>query len=143
MLDVLALIPGDSSMSLEQLRDAVPGLAGITGFFLFPTLGGWLRVLFEVIEWDRPGLNRPRRVSGTRTLRAVGLTALLAFFMLTTLRAAGELREVQTEAPVVSTGLQGVAVGIAFWAIYALGLSTLRRDARRRQNERRMGGLLR
>jgi hypothetical protein len=143
VLELLAQIPGQSSMSLEQLRDAVPGLAGITGFLLFPTIGGWIRVLVELIEWDRPGLNRPRRVSGTRTLRAVGVTALLAFFMLTTLRAAGELRGVQTEAPVVSTGLQGMVVGIAFWAIYAVGLSTLRRDSRRRDNERRMGGLLR
>ena len=130
-------------MSIEQLREAVPGLAGISGLLLFPTIGGWIRVLVDLIEWDRPGLNRPRRVSGMHTIRAVAFTALLAFFFLTTLRAAGELREVQAEAPVVSTGLQGVAIGIVFWAIYAVGISTLRRDARRRDNERRIGGLLR
>lgn len=136
-------MPAESAMSIEQLREAVPGLAGLSGLLLFPTIGGWIRVLVELIEWDKPGLNRPRRVSGMHTLRAVGFTGLLAFFIFTTLRAAGELRGVQSEAPVVSTGLQGVAIGVAFWAIYAVGISTLRRDARRRDNERRIGGLLR
>lgn len=143
MLAALAAIGGVSEMPIEQLRQAVPGLAGIAGLLLFPFLGGWIRVLVESIEWDRTGLNRPRRMSGTRLLRAAGMTILFAFFAFTTVRAAGELRSIQAEAPVVSTGLQGLVVGIAFWALYAVGLSALRRDARRRRNQQRMGGLLR
>jgi tetrahydromethanopterin S-methyltransferase subunit F len=142
VIDLLAALPGDS-VPIDQLRDAVPGLAGITGLLLFPFFAAWIRVLVESIEWDRTGLNRPRRMSGTRVLRAIGLTVLFTFFALTTFRAASDLRRTQAEAPVVSTGLQGIAVGIAFWALYAVGMTTLRRDARRRRNEHRMGGLLR
>ena len=36
-----------------------------------------------------------------------------------------------------------MAVGIGFWALYALGLSALVVDVRRRRTERRMGGVLR
>jgi hypothetical protein len=143
MLGLLAALPGVAEMPVEQLRDAVPGLAGISGLLLFPFLGGWIRLLIETIEWDRTGLNRPRRMSGAALLRAIGISVLFGFFALTTIRAASELRSVQAEAPVVTTGLQGIAVGIAFWALYAVGMSTLRRDARRRRNEQRMGGLLR
>ena len=136
-------IPGDVAMPIEQLRLAVPGLAGVAGFLLFPFFGAWLRLALEYMEWGRPGISRPRRISGVALLRAVGTTILLLFFVLTTIRAAGELREVQAEAPVVSPGLQAVAIGVLFWAIYAAAISTLRRDARRRTNERRMGGALR
>ncbi len=130
-------------MSIEQLRQAVPGLAGIAGFLLFTMLGAWIRLLLEAMEWGRTGINRPQRLSGLSVLRATGISALFLFFLFTTVRAAGELRSIQAEAPVVSAGLQGMVVGIGFWAIYALGLSALRADARRRRTERRMGGVLR
>ncbi|MCH9684281.1 MAG: hypothetical protein K0V04_22800 [Deltaproteobacteria bacterium] len=143
MAPLLALLPGDAGMSIEQLRQAVPGLAGIAGFLLFTMLGAWIRLLLEAMEWGRTGINRPQRLSGLSVLRATGISALFLFFLFTTVRAAGELRSIQAEAPVVSAGLQGMVVGIGFWAIYALGLSALRADARRRRTERRMGGVLR
>ena len=139
---LLALIPGDVAMPAEQLRLAVPGLAGIAGLLLLPMVGAWLRLALEYIEWDRTGISRPRRISGITVVRAIGLTALLTFFTLTMIRAGGDLRELQAEAPVVSPALQGAAIGIAFWALYALCLSALRRDLRRRANEHRMGGVL-
>lgn len=143
MSPLLAFLPGEVALPIEQLRQAVPGLAGIAGLLLFPMLGGWMRVLLRAIEWGRPGINRPQRISGLSIVQAVAITTLFLFFGFTTVRAAGELRAIQSEAPVVSTGLQGMVVGIGFWAIYALGVGTLRSDARRRRTERRMGGVLR
>ena len=140
---LLALLPGDVAMPIEQLRQAVPGLAGITGLLMFPMFGAWMRLLLEAMEWGRPGINRPQRISGLSVLRSVGMTVLFLFFLFTTVRAAGELRSIQAEAPVISGALQGMVVGIGFWAIYALGISALRADARRRRTERRMGGVLR
>ena len=140
---MMAMIPGDVAMPIEQLRQAVPGLAGIAGLLLFPTLGAWVRLLLEFLEWNRPGLTRPKRISGIALLRAVLLTLLLAFFTLTLFRAAGELRDIQAEAPVVGPSMQGIVVGVVIWAIYAIGFSALRREARRRTNERRVGGGLR
>lgn len=137
------LIPGDVAMPIDQLRQAVPGLAGIAGALLFPMVGSWVRLLLEFLEWNRPGLTRPKRISGVSLLRAVSLTLLLAFFVLTLFRAAGELRDVQAEAPVVGPSIQGVIVGAVFWAVYAIGVSAIRREARRRTNERRVGGGLR
>ena len=142
-------------MPAEQLRQAVPGLAGLSGLVLFPALGAWLRLLLEFIAWKEPysGLPRsprtrrsgtqPRRISGVTMLRAVLFTFLLAFFLLTLLRAAGELREIHVEAAVVGPSLQGIAVGVGFWAVYALGMSALRSEGRRRRAERRVGGSLR
>lgn len=106
-------------------------------------LGAWMRLMIEAMEWGRPGINRARRISGFSVLRAMGTTTLFLFFLFTTVRAAGDLRAISSEAPVVSTSLQGMAVGIGFWAVYALGISALRVDARRRRTERRMGGVLR
>ncbi len=140
---MLLAIPGDVAMPIEELRQAVPGLAGIVGLLLFPTIGAWLRLLLEFLEWTRPGLTRPKPVSGLSIMRAVATTFALGFFTLTLFRAAGELRDVQAEAPVVGPSMQGILVGIVFWAIYALALSTLRRDAVRRRNERRVGRPLR
>ena len=142
VLALLVLIPGDVAMPAEQLRLAVPGLAGIAGLLALPAIGAWLRLALEYIEWDRTGISRPRRISGLTLIRAVGGTALLAFFVFTMIRAAGDLRDVQAEAQVVSPALQGAAVGIVFWALYALCISALRRDVRRRANEHRMGGVL-
>lgn len=138
----LAQIPGDVVMPVEQLRLALPGLAGIVGLLVLPMIGAWLRLALQYIEWDRTGISRPRRFSGVTLLRAVGLSGLLTFFILTMIRAAGDLRDLQSEAPVVSPALQGVAIGIVFWALIAVCISTLRRDAHRRASEHRMGGVL-
>ncbi|MCA9706569.1 MAG: hypothetical protein KDK70_12020 [Myxococcales bacterium] len=143
MLLVLAFLPGEVALPIEQLRQAVPGLAGITGLLMFPMLGAWMRLMLEAMEWGRPGINRPARISGLSVLRSIGLTILFLFFSFTTVRAAGELRSIQAEAPVISGALQGMVVGIGFWALYALGISALRADARRHRTERRMGGVLR
>lgn len=139
----LAFIPGDVAMPVAQLRLAVPGLGGIAGLLLLPMVGAWLRLALEYIEWDRTGITRPRRISGLTVLRAVSLSGLLTFFMLTMIRAAGDLRQLQAEAPVVSPALKGAAIGLAFWALYAVILSALRRDAKRVGSEHRMGGVLR
>lgn len=143
MLPLLAFLPGEVALPMEQLRQAVPGLAGITGLLLFPMLGAWVRLALQAIEWGRPGINRTQRISGVGLLRALGATVLFLFFVFTTVRAAGELRSIQAEAPVISGALQGMGVGMLFWAVYALGLSALRVDMRRRRTERRMGGVLR
>jgi hypothetical protein len=140
---LLAFLPGEVALPMEQLRQAVPGLAGITGFLLFPMLGAWTRLLLQAIEWGRPGINRTQRLSGVGLLRAMGTTLLFLFFLFTAVRAAGELRSIQAEAPVVSGVLQGMGVGVVFWAVYALGFSALEADLRRRRTERRMGGVLR
>lgn len=143
LVPLIAFLPGEVALPIEQLRQAVPGLAGISGLLLFPMLGAWARLLLEAMEWGRPGINRPQRISGVSVVRSMGITTLFLFFLFTTVRAAGELRSIQAEAPVISSALQGLGVGIGFWAIYALGLSALRADARRRRTERRMGGVLR
>lgn len=143
VLPVLAFLPGEVALPMEQLRQAVPGLAGITGLLLFPMLGAWIRLALQAIEWGRPGINRTQRISGVGLLRAMGATVLFLFFLFTTVRAAGELRSIQAEAPVISGALQGMGVGVLFWAVYALGTSALRSDLRRRRTERRMGGVLR
>ena len=139
----LLALPGDVTMPIEELRDAVPGLAGIVGLLLFPTVGSWLRLLLEFLEWTRPGLTRPKPVSGFSILRSIGTSIGLAFFVATWFRAAGQLRDVQAEAPVVGPSIQGLLVGILFWAIYAVAISTLRRDAIRSRNTRRVGTPLR
>lgn len=143
VLPVLAFLPGEVALPMEQLRQAVPGLAGITGLLLFPMLGAWIRLALQAIEWGRPGINRTQRISGVGLVRAMGATVLFLFFVFTTVRAAGELRSIQAEAPVISGALQGMGVGVLFWAVYALGTSALRSDLRRRRTERRMGGVLR
>ncbi|MEM7153827.1 MAG: hypothetical protein AAF799_13345 [Myxococcota bacterium] len=143
MMPLLALLPGEVVLPIEQLRQAVPGLAGITGLLLFPMLASWMRVMLDGMEFGRPGINRPQRISGFSILRAMVTTTAFLFFLYTTIRAAGELRTIQAESPVVGSGLQGMVVGIAFWAIYAVGISALRADSRRRRTERRMGGVLR
>jgi|GEM_PF-1026640 len=140
---LLAFIPGDVTMPIEELRQAVPGLAGFVGLLLFPTVGAWLRLLLEFLEWTRPGLTRPKPVSGVSIVRAITTSIGLTFFVGTWFRAAGQLRDVQAEAPVVGPSIQGLIVGILFWAIYAVAISTLRRDVVRSRNARRVGTPLR
>jgi hypothetical protein len=141
MLALLQL-PGDLATPTEQLRDAIMGLAGITGFLLFPMLGAWMRLLLQYLERGRPGITRARPVSGLGFVRAGLMTTLLLFFAYTMVRASGELRDIHAEAPVFGSVLQGLAVGVGVWAIYALGISALRRAAKDRlRGERRMGTL--
>lgn len=136
------LLPGEFTMPTEELRDAVVGLAGLTGLLLFPMLGAWMRLLLQYLERGRPGITRAPPVSGLGFVRAVAATALLLFFAYTMIRAGGDLREIHTEAPVFGSALQGMVVGIGIWAIYAIGISTLRRAANERlRPDRRSGGL--
>ena len=139
----LLAVPGDITMPIEELRQAVPGLAGIVGLLLFPTVGSWLRLLLEFLEWTRPGLTRPKPVSGYSIVRSIATSIGLTFFVATWFRAAGQLRDIQAEAPVVGPSIQGLVVGIVFWAIYALAISVLRRDVVRSRNARRVGTPLR
>jgi hypothetical protein len=62
----------------------------------------------------------------------------LFFFMLALGRAAAELRSVRVEAPVFAAIITGVLLGVAFWAIYAAGVSTLRADYLRAKQTRRI-----
>jgi len=140
---LLAFIPGDVTMPIEDLRLAVPGLAGIVGLLLFPFVSAWLRLLLEFLEWTRPGLTRPKPVSGISIMRAILTSVGLTFFVATWFRAAGQLRDVQAEAPVVGPSIQGVIIGIVFWALYAVAFSALRRDVVRLRNARRVGTPLR
>ncbi len=131
-------------MPAQELREAVPGLAGIAGALLFPALGAWFRVLLEYIEWNRPGIARPKRMSGLSLLRAVVLSMSLAFFVFALFRAASELRDLHAEAQVVGPSLQGALVGIGLWAVYAVAFGALLRDFKKRRSEHRFGsGLLR
>ncbi len=126
------------SASTERLREAVPGLAGFAGFLLLPTLGAWGRVLLEMVEQDRASLGRRRYLSSRSMARAVGLAVLLLFFLFTTLRAAGDLRQIQLEAPVLGSSLRGFVVGLSFYVVYAAGFSLLRKGNQRRSFERRI-----
>lgn len=132
---------GESIATPEQLELAVSGLAGLAGALLLPTLGAWLRLLLTWLESDRSGLGRNPRMTGLGVLRALFTTFALGFFTVALLKAAAELREVRVEAPVFASTVTGIAVGIAFWAIYALGVSALKSDweqARQRGRMRRL-----
>jgi succinate dehydrogenase hydrophobic anchor subunit len=105
---------------------------------LLPAVGAWVRVLLQWIESDRSGLGRQPQLSWLQILRAVINTFLVLFFMLALGRAAAELRAVRVEAPVFAEIVTGVLVGVAFWAIYAAGFSTLRADYQRTKQTRRI-----
>jgi hypothetical protein len=123
-------------MATDQLRHAVSGLAGLVGLLFFPTLGAWLKLLFELLESNRPGIRPVRPLSGLLLLKAVGLSAVWSFFLLGLVRSAADVRDFQAEAPIVGPTIQGVLIGIAFWAFYAASLSTLRSNFGRRSSAR-------
>jgi hypothetical protein len=129
---------GETLIGPDELELAVAGLSGLVGTLLLPAIGGWLRVLLQWIESDRSGLGRAPRLSGLRILQAVLTTFLLLFFMLALLRAAADLREVRVEAPVFAAIVTGLMTGVAFWAVYAAGLSQLRADYQRARQTRRI-----
>ncbi|MCB9566948.1 MAG: hypothetical protein H6710_07015 [Myxococcales bacterium] len=139
----MAILPGVTPATAERLSEAVAGLSGLVGFLLVPMMGAWLRLLLRFLESEGLGLGRRRRLGGLTLLRALALSILVIFLAFNWQRAAGELRELRFEAPVVGPTLAGLAVGAAFWAVYALGLRLLRADWQRARTGRRLGGLLR
>lgn len=130
-------------LSTERLRLAVTGLGGIAGALIMPTLGSWLGLLMQLIEGDGNGLGPRRGVSSLSVLKSFVLTLLVAFIAVNWQQAASELRQMQVEAPILGSTLAGLGVGLAFWVVYALGLSALRADVQRARLGRRIGGLLR
>lgn len=130
-------------LSTERLRLAVAGLGGIAGALLIPMVSSWLGLLMQLLETDSGGLGPRRRISGLSALKALMLTILLAFIAVNWQQAASELRQMQAEAPIFGATLTSFGVGLAFWAVYALGLSALRADYERARLSRRVGGLLR
>lgn len=119
---------GETLIGPDELELAVSGLSGLVGLLLLPALGAWLRVLLQWIESDRSGLGKQPRLSGLRIVRAVATSFALLFFIVALGRAAAELREIRIEAPVFASIITGVAAGVAFWAIYAAGVSALKAD---------------
>lgn len=130
-------------LSTERLRLAVSGLGGIAGALLVPMLSSWLKLLMQLLEGDGGGLGPRRRLSGWALLKALFLTVVLAFIAVNWQQAVSELRQMQSEAPILGSTLASVAVGLAFWAIYVLAISSLRADLERARLSRRIGGLLR
>lgn len=136
------MLPGPA-ITAERLSDAVAGLAGLVGFSLVPMLSAWLRLLLSFLESEGLGLGRRRRFAGLTLLRSILLSVIVIFLAINWQRAAGELREVRLEAPIVGPTLAGLAIGGVFWLLYALGLRLIRSDWRRARTRRRLGGLLR
>jgi len=117
----------------DELALAVSGLAGIVGFLVLPALGAWLRLLLRWLESDRSGMGPRRPIFGFGLLRAVSVSILLAFFFVSLVRSAGDLREARAEAPVFGSAATGLFVGMVAWVLLALGVSALRKDWRRRR----------
>ena len=132
-----------TSLPLVLAARPLYDVGGYRAALLLPMLGAWMRLLLGAIERGRPGISRPRPMSGLRTIAAAGFTILFLFFLVTTIRAANDLRDIHAEAPVVGPILEGMVAGVVLWAVYAVAISTLRGEARRRTSERKMGGLLR
>ena len=129
---------GETLIGPDELELAVSSLSGLVGAQLLPAIGAWLRVLLQWIESDRSGLGKQPKLSGLQVLRAVLTTFALLFFFVALGRAAGELREVRVEAPVFAAIITGVVVGVAFWAVYAAGISALQADYQRAKQTRRI-----
>jgi hypothetical protein len=129
---------GETLIGPDELELAVSGLSGLVGMLLLPAIGAWVRVLLQWIESDRSGLGRQPRLSGVQILRAVVTSFALLFFFVALGRAAGELREVRVEAPVFASIITGLLVGVAFWALYAAGISALKSDYQHAKQTRRI-----
>lgn len=129
----------DASFGPKELALAVTGLAGILGFVLPVMLAAWVKLLFKWVDADRSGLTGGGQFTGVPLLWAMMLSAVCVFFSGMLLQAAGQLRQVQVEAPVFAQTAWGIATGIAFWGVYALTLAALRKDWERDQQRRRSG----
>lgn len=129
---------GETLIGPDELELAVSGLSGLVGTLMLPALGAWVRVLLQWIESDRSGLGRQPRLSGLQIIRAGATSFALLFVILALARAAGELREIRVEAPVFASIVTGVAVGVAFWAVYAAGISALKVDYHRAKQASRI-----
>ncbi len=131
---------GEGFGTPDELALAVSGLAGLIGFLALPTFGAWLRLVLDWFEEDRTGLGRPRaRFSGSRFVLATALTFALGMLVVTLVRAAGQLRAIRVEAPIVVPTVTSIAVGVAFWAVYAIGLGILRAEWQRLRLQSRPG----
>lgn len=119
---------GDVLTTPDQLALAVSGISGIVGFLVLPMFGSWLRILLRWLDADEASLNAPPRLRGSAVLRAVGLSLLVGFFLVALARAASQLREIRIEAPVFGGIVSGMVVGMVLWAVYAIGVNTLRSD---------------
>jgi hypothetical protein len=107
-LGSLVVEGGEATMSTERLRQAVAGLGGLAGALLLPMLSSWLRLLMQLLEPDHSGLGHQQRVSSLAVARALVLTLLLGFIVMNWQQAASELQQVQAEAPIVGSTLDGV-----------------------------------
>jgi hypothetical protein len=131
---------GEGFGTPDELALAVSGLAGLIGFLALPTFGAWLRLVLDWFEEDRTGLGRPRaRFSGSRFVLATTLTFALGMLVVTLVRAAGQLRAIRVEAPIVVPTVTSIAIGLAFWAVYAIGLGILRAEWQRSRLQSRPG----
>jgi len=131
---------GEGFGTPDELALAVSGLAGLIGFLALPAFGAWLRLILDWFEEDRTGLGRPRaRFSGSRFVLATGLTFVLGLFVVVLVRAAGQLRAIRVEAPIVVPTITSIAVGVSLWAVYAIGVGILRAEWRRMRLHSRPG----
>ena len=126
----------EAVMRPNELALAVSGLAGIVGFLLLPTIGGWLRIFLRFVESGRR-LGSTPRLSGGSIVVALGITVTLGFFSVAHIRAARQLRQVTREAPVFNTTVSSIAIGVAVWVCYALLVRQLRREYQRSRAHRR------
>lgn len=129
----------DAAFGPKELALAVSGLAGILGFVLPVVLAAWVKLLFKWVDADRSGLTGGGQFTGLPLVWAVMVSAVCVFFGAMLLQAAGQLRQVQVEAPVFAQTVWGILTGIAFWGVYALALAALRKDWERSQQRRRSG----
>ncbi len=113
-------------MPVERLRLAVPGLVGIAGFLLIPTVAAWFKLMLAISRWETVGVLGPRPPAGLTALKALSLSTCVVFFCGMALQAASELRDIMVEAPVIGSSVTALAIGMAMWTLYAAGISALR-----------------
>lgn len=129
----------DAAFGPKELALAVSGLAGILGFVLPVMFAAWVKLLFKWVDADRSGLTGGGQFTGLPMLWATALSAVCVFFSFMLLQAAGQLRQVQVEAPVFAQTASGLVIGVCFWGVYALALAALRKDWERDRQRRRSG----